>query len=165
MRRSLVIGRWWLVALFALFAPLFSAQAQERPAVLAGVGLADHDAGRLAHAGVLAFQTAKRPVGMRMDGMVGQLGGARVGAASLAIEVAPRLAMPGEPRGRSASRAMERGLFLFAAAGPTLTWYGASRSTSLMFAIGTRVGLGPWSLTAEQRFQENFSPFLVGLAF
>ena len=135
------------------------AGAQTRPVVLAGVGPADHRTGTVGHVGAVALQTPKRPVGVRADAMLGRLGDARLGALSAAVEVAPRLATTGM------RDAPTRGVFLFVAGGPAITWYGPVRAVSGMLAVGTRVGLGQWTVTAEQRFQENFSPFLIGVAF
>lgn len=140
-----------------------AARAQQRPSLLLGAGPADRERGSLAHIGVLALQTPKRPVGLRADAMVGSMSGSRVGAASLAVEVAPRLDSRGTAR-RDAGNPV-RGLFLFVAVGPTVVWNGPSRKTSGMLAIGTRVGLGAFTVTAEQRFQEEFSPLLIGLSF
>lgn len=152
-----------LAALAAALLLPVAARAQERPSFLLGAGPADRDRGTLAHVGVLALQTPKRPVGLRADAMAGAMAGNRVGAASLAVEVAPRVDSRGTMR-RDAGNPV-RGLFLFVAAGPTVVWNGPSRQTSGMLAIGTRVGLGTFTVTAEQRFQEGFSPLLVGLAF
>jgi len=99
-------------------------------------------------------------LGLRVDAIAGRLGDARLGALSAAVEVAPRIAST--DRGHDVPN---RGVFLFVAAGPAITWFGSSRSGSGMVAIGTRLGLGRWTITAEQRFQENFSPLLVGVAF
>jgi hypothetical protein len=155
--QSLVTRGWWLVLTLALAG---RAHAQLRPTVLAGVGLADHNAGTIGHVGVVALQTPRRPVGVRADAIAGRLGDARLGALSAAVEVAPRIASTGR-----AHDAPTRGVFLFAAAGPAVTWYGPARSVFAMLAVGTRVGLGRWIVTAEQRFQENFSPLLIGVAF
>ncbi|HYD53583.1 MAG TPA: hypothetical protein VEA99_13190 [Gemmatimonadaceae bacterium] len=139
--------------------PLARAAGQavdSRRALLLGAGPADR-AGLVGHLGWIARPLPKVPASIRADGMVGALRGDRVGAASLAVEVAPRLASVRH-------RATSQGLFLFAALGPAVTWSGPSRDVGGMLAVGTRVGIGTLTLTAEQRFQQGFSPFLVGLA-
>ncbi len=145
-----------LLAAAALDARLAGAQAPL--VVLAGGGLADR-AGLVGHLGALLTPRRGLPVGVRADAILGSLRGQRAEAVGAAVEVAPRLAQSGT------SEIPARGLYVFGAAGVAATRHGPSWNRGLMLAVGTRLGLGRVTLTAEQRFQQDFSPFLVGLAF
>jgi hypothetical protein len=135
-----------------------NANAQARASLLIGGGTADQG-GAVGHIGVLALQRPTHWLGLRADGIAGSHHGNRVGSLSVALEAAPRLAATSEGDART------RGLFVFVAGGAAATWDGPSRNTGFMLAVGTRVGLGTFIVTAEQRFQQDFSPLLIGLAF
>ena len=133
------------------------AETGDNGSLLLGAGAADRS-GLVGHAGWLSPPIRKVPVAFRLDGLAGRVGGQSVGAASVSVEVAPRLAAIREGSAGG-------GLFLFAAVGPAVTWRGPARDVGGVIAVGTRIGTGALTLSAEQRFQQHFSPFVVGVAF
>jgi hypothetical protein len=146
-----------LLAILVLTAGRATAQEGEAGhLILLGAGPADRG-GIVGHLGWLARPSGRVPLGLRLDGMVGRSGDRRLGSLSAGVEVAPRLAAL---RNESASS----GLFVHLVLGPVVTWSAGAGEVGGMIGIGTRLGLGAVTLAAEQRFQQGFSPLVVGLA-
>jgi hypothetical protein len=137
-----------LVLLLGALAAPAAAQTSWHPVIAAGP--ADARAGAVGHLGVRVIPRSHPWLHLRADGTAGRLAGRSASAGTLALELGTR-------------EAPQRPVRLFALLGGSVVRRGPASDGGLMAGAGARVRVGRAWLSAEQRFQAGFSPFLVGL--